>query len=177
MIFSAIAAILNAVGWIGYYYFSGGWFEETETAEVRVQTIAAMIIVSVIAGVVSAVSKNLLKNVFCNFLHVWVSTAIISASFCALVYFDLSFGQIAICFIIWFFVFAIYYAAFPGYIHNNLNGVPWYIRLIVVLLSMAFATLYPEGAGMNDILVGAGFLVGIPISIVTSIGYTFFDFG
>ena len=174
MIFSTIVAVLNAAGWIAYYYFSGGYFEGTETAEVRFQTIAIMIIASAIAGIVSAISKNLFDNVIYNTLHVLVSTAIVTAPFYTMLYFDLSFWGIVKGLVLWSLAYFSYLVFFPFYDLAGKDGVPWWGRCLLVAGIVLAVTLYPEGK-MSDFVIGPGFMVGIPISLVTGIGYTFFD--
>lgn len=59
--FNVVIGILNAAGWLAYYYFSGGYMDDP--IEMRPFTIASIIIVSIICSIISYCFKNADANI------------------------------------------------------------------------------------------------------------------
>lgn len=178
MFFTFVITILNAAGWLCYYFFSGGFFESTETASVRFITIFSFILCSVIAGIASFLCTHVFNSLLLNAGNNILTTAFISAPFIFLVYpnsmYQKSVKEVILVFVFYLLAFFSYFAlcVWPtlemGYGDRPIKLAFIFCRFIMISAIIIFLTKYPT-LNVGQFIFTCGLVISAPMSIVLAI--------
>lgn len=167
--FYIIVAVINSVGWLIYYFASGGFFEITETDEVRTTTIVMIIVSSVVSIVVAALLRNRDNRVISNILHCLVVTSLVTGMVTYVFY-----GQITIferlLGVVLIGVVIIFYVA--SFVIPRTGYNPFIPRLLIFCLAACFFLFFTE-TRITEFGIGCGLMIGAIPSIINGI-YNYF---
>ncbi len=160
---TAFVAIVNAIGWIIYYIASGGYFETTETAQVRLFTIITIIIASVASAVIGYVLRGACDGLFSNILNNVFGTALCTTPFIFCFYGKLDWSER-----IWgFILFAIVFFIYIGLFCTQMD-----FSLLVRFIGFAFLLVIVAGFSDTHIAeygLGSGIVIGGIPSLINGI--------
>lgn len=182
MLFTLVVTVLNAAGWIGYYIFSGGINESTETPEVRAYTILGFIVCSVIAGLVSFHCTHVFDSCLLNAGHNILTTAMATAPLMLVIapkaaFIDpnsIGLKQIIISIVLYFVAYFFYFSTciLPTYAMGGgpgWRGLGWLFgRFVCNATLLGIASNYPT-TSIGQSCLGYGLVLSVPMSIILAI--------
>ena len=182
MIFTLIVSVLNAAGWIGYYVFSGGINEPTETSAVRICTILGFIICSAVAGLVSFHCTHVFNSFLLNAGHNSLTTAMASAPLILMTTNKsmlkdpdcLSWGMILLIIVLYLIAYFFYFATciWPTYSMGGGDGLRDLmflgVKFVVIAGILCYVTSFPHYT-VGQYAFAYGLITSIPMSIILAI--------
>ena len=178
MIFTLIVSVLNAAGWIGFYFYLGGM---SESPDVQLATILWFVICSAIGGLVSFHCTHVFDSVFLNTGHNLLTTSMASAPLVLMTYppyllgdYSIDFGDIVSCIIRYLLAYFCYFSCciWPTYGLDEGKGwadLGWlFARFIIVSIAITFAAKVPS-IWIGQYAWAAGAIISAPMSLVLAI--------
>lgn len=163
--FNFIVGILNATGWLSWYFLAGGWAADSPSA--RIRAILVFLIVSAVSTIGSYIVKTDTNNPITNIWRILEFSAFLSAPFINLFWGDAPLFNKIIGFIVCAFTYCSNYC---GKTLSKSFLVKWVGMGFFLAVSISFL-----GNSMGEYIIGFGFAFALPLGIVLGIKNTFFD--
>lgn len=163
--FNFTIGVLNAVGWIAGYIFSGGW--ASETSSLHLTTILIILTGSFVGTIGSYLWRSSSDNPIINIWRILEFSTFLSAPFINLFYGDAPLFNKIIGFIVCGFT---YLVNVYGKFSSQKFVIKWGCMIFYLFVNIPFL-----GNSFGKEILGMGFAIALPLSIVLGIKNTYFD--